>query len=323
MYSTSLLIFTLLLTLASPAPAPSATASYTLIDNCSGASFLSCFDFFSSADPTHGFVHYLNQADAQAQNLFTITDDTVKISVDSTNITPDGRASVRLQSKKLYNRGLFVLDLVHMPASTCGSWPSFWTLGSAKPWPENGEIDIIEAVNTDTTNHMTLHTSDGCSITGAGGQGRVVTQNCFVGAAGQPANAGCGVESASAASFGSPVNAAGGGVYAMEWTAERIAVWFFPRGSVMGDLVAGTPDPSTWGPPDASFQGDCDLSTHFVDHSLLIDTTFCGDWAGSVWSSNPICSALAPTCADYVANNPAAFAESYWQINSLKIFSQW
>jgi beta-glucanase (GH16 family) len=25
-----------------------------------------------------------------------------------------------------------------------GLWPAFWTLGVAKPWPSNGEIDIME-----------------------------------------------------------------------------------------------------------------------------------------------------------------------------------
>lgn len=25
-----------------------------------------------------------------------------------------------------------------------GLWPAFWTLGTNKPWPSNGEIDIME-----------------------------------------------------------------------------------------------------------------------------------------------------------------------------------
>jgi beta-glucanase (GH16 family) len=25
-----------------------------------------------------------------------------------------------------------------------GMWPAWWTLGVAKPWPSNGEIDIME-----------------------------------------------------------------------------------------------------------------------------------------------------------------------------------
>lgn len=52
----------------------------------------------------------------------------------------------------------------------------------------------------------------------------------------------------------------------------------------------------------------------------IIDTTFCGDWAGATWSSTPTCAALAPSCEAYVQNNPAAFADMYWLINSLRVY---
>jgi hypothetical protein len=44
------------------------------------------------------------------------------IGVDYSNQAPGGRVSVRLQSKKLYRTGLFVLDLAHMPSGTCGQF---------------------------------------------------------------------------------------------------------------------------------------------------------------------------------------------------------
>lgn len=34
------------------------------------------------------------------------------------------------------------------------------------------------------------------------------------------------------------------------------------------------------------------------------------------------CSALGTNCVDYVANNPSAFAETYWSIKSLKVYQQ-
>ncbi|KAF2256308.1 glycoside hydrolase family 16 protein [Trematosphaeria pertusa] len=295
----------------------SISAAYTLVDNCAGSSFASCFSFFSGGDPTHGFVRYLSQSDAQSQGLFSVSGNSVYMGVDSKNKAPNGRASIRLESKKLYNRGLFVLDVAHMPSSTCGTWPSFWTWGAEKPWPENGEIGI----HTNTVNAMSLHTSDGCSIDANGMLGRVVTTNCFISAPGQTSNAGCGIESSSASSFGTPFNGGGGGVYAMEWTTSSIKIWFFPRNSIPADLAAGNaPDPSKWSTPQASFQGGCDIGRHFVNHQIVIDTTFCGDWAGAVWPAD--CKALAGSCNEYVANNPGVFAESYWRINYLKVFRQ-
>lgn len=63
------------------------------------------------------------------------------------------------------------------------------------------------------------------------------------------------------------------------------------------------------------------LSTTQADSpNQVFDTTFCGDWAGSVWSQSNTCSALAPTCEDYVQNNPGAFAEAFWTVNSLRVY---
>ncbi|KAF2117723.1 putative endo-1,3(4)-beta-glucanase [Lophiotrema nucula] len=301
----------------------SSAAAYALVDNYSGSSLLSSFNFFTDRDPTNGHVKYLSQADAQNQGLVKIDGTSVYLGVDHTNKAPGGRPSVRLQSKKTYNRGLFILDLAHMPSSTCGTWPSFWTWGDSKLWPINGEIDIIEGVHTNNVNAMSLHTANGCTISGSSSLGRVVTKDCYVQATGQTSNAGCGIESSSGTSFGTPFNSAGGGVYAMEWTSSAIRMWYWPRASVPADLSSPSPNPANWGNPQANFAGgSCDYNNHFIDHRIIVDTTFCGDWAGATWASNPSCTALSNSCTDYVANNPAAFAESYWKINSLKVFRQ-
>lgn len=54
----------------------------------------------------------------------------------------------------------------------------------------------------------------------------------------------------------------------------------------------------------------------------VFDTTFCGDWAGNVWSGDAVCRSQAPSCQSFVQNNPSAFTEAYWLVNSLK-FYQW
>ena len=52
----------------------------------------------------------------------------------------------------------------------------------------------------------------------------------------------------------------------------------------------------------------------------IINTDFCGTWAGSVWNTSTYCSSLAPTCDDYVRYNPAKFQDAYWLINSLIVY---
>jgi hypothetical protein len=276
---------------------------------------------------------------AQSSGLIQQNADNIVLGVDHTNVTPNGRPSLRFSSVKTYSSGLIIADLAHMPSSACGSWPAFWTLGS--DWPNklvdhatilrgsgltatSGEIDIIEGVNSDTTNSMTLHTNPGCTIvSNAGFSGAVKTNNCDAKAQG---NAGCGVAAGndSITSYGDGFNSAGGGVYATEWTDTAISIWHFARGVIPADITAGTPNPDSWGAPDALFQLSCNIGSNFKDHQIVFDTTFCGQWAGNqdVWSQDAVCGQKAATCNDYVANNPAAFVDSYWQINSVKVFQQ-
>lgn len=168
---------------------------------------------------------------------------------------------------------------------------------------------------------MTLHTSAHCSIHDVGAfTGTMTTPNCDVNAPGQHTNAGCQIASHDPTSYGMGFNAAGGGVYATEWTSNAVSIWFFPRGSIPDDLAGGNPEPSQWGKPTSRFQGDCNIDDKLKNHNLIFDVTFCGDWAGNVWDQDSICSSKAPTCQAFVQNNPAAFTEAFWQINSLKVF---
>ena len=41
-----------------------------------------------------------------------------------------------------------------------------------------------------------------------------------------------------------------------------------------------------------------------------------------MWSSDATCSKKASTCNSYVQNNPTAFAQGYWTINSVKVYQQ-
>lgn len=301
---------------------PTTLAAYALQDDYAGSAFAGMFDFFTDNDPTNGYVNYISQSEAQNSGLYQIQNGAVYMGVDSTNTASGrGRNSIRISSKKSYNHGLFIIDLAHMPAGACGTWPAFWLLGP--DWPNNGEVDIIEGVNSQSANNMALHTDAGCSITHTGQfSGQLMTDNCDVNAPGQGNNVGCSIHSGDSNSFGNGFNSNGGGVYATEWTSEAINIWFFPRGAIPADLTSGTPNPSNWGQPSGQFTGGCDIDDKFKDQKMIFDVTFCGDWAGSVWSTDATCAPKASTCQDFVQNNPAAFKDTYWLVNSLRVYSQ-
>jgi hypothetical protein len=188
-------------------------------------------------------------------------------------------------------------------------------------WPTGGEIDIIEGVNDQTHNGMTLHTAPGCKIGPETGifSGEVTTPNCDVNAKDQSKNVGCSIEHPSTDSYGVGLNAIGGGVYATQWTDEAISVYYFPRGSVPDDVLGDAPNPDGWGLPAAKFTGGCNIAKMFKEQQIVFNTAFCGDWAGNAWDSGS-CAKKAPTCDEYVQNNPEAFKDAYWTINALKVY---
>jgi hypothetical protein len=104
-----------------------ATAAYRLVDNYNSGNFFNSFDFYSGSDPTHGYVNYQSQGNAQSRGLINNNNGQVYMGVDHTTVNPGspGRASVRVSSKKAYNHGLFIADIQHMPGNACGVWPAF------------------------------------------------------------------------------------------------------------------------------------------------------------------------------------------------------
>ncbi|KAH8595032.1 concanavalin A-like lectin/glucanase domain-containing protein [Bisporella sp. PMI_857] len=298
-----------------------AAASYHLVDSYTASNFYSSWDFFQGSDPTHGYVNYRSQADAQSIGLVNTNNNQIYMGVDWTTTNPGspGRGSVRVTTKKAYTHGLFIADIAHMPGAICGVWPAFWMFGPN--WPSSGEIDIIEGVHLQTTNIMTLHTSPGCTINTAGSQsGTTLLRSDCNSNSGYD---GCGVSSSNANNYGDGFNNIGGGVYAMQWESSGVYVWFFPRGSIPADITNGAPVTGNWGLPVVAFNGgsSCNIDTFFKNQNIVFDTTFCGDWAGSVWGSSG-CASRAASCVDYVAQNPAAFKNAFWLVNSVKVYSQ-
>jgi len=262
-------------------------------------------------------VNYVGSAEAFKTGLIS-AGNTIYIGSDHTNKSSGrGRNSIRMQTNTAYNEGLFVLDLNHMPVG-CGTWPAWWLVGPN--WPNEGEIDIIEGVNTQTVDATTLHTKNGCTMSSENKNeftGNMLYPNCYVDAPGQPGNAGCSIQAGSN-TYGSGFNGQGGGVFALEWTNSFIRAFFFTHANVPADLKNNAPNPSSWPKPYAYFAlgGQCPAN-YFSNMNMVFDLTFCGDWAGAVFDSQ--CPGKG-SCQTFVQNNPAEFKEAYWEVVNIKTF---
>ncbi|KAI0523681.1 glycoside hydrolase family 16 protein [Xylaria bambusicola] len=300
--------------------------SYSLSTHYAGQGLLDRFSFFTGEDPNSGFVNYQSREAALASNLVSIDElNRVKLAVDSINTysTSDkGRPSVRLTSDEQFTHGLFIADFAHMPGSTCGTWPAFWAFNNAGHWPAGGEVDIIEGANRAQKNLFTAHTAPGCEAPSTGFTGIPGPTDCSI----IPDNVGCNYAAPKSGTYGDSFNVIGGGVYAMEWDSQDIKIWHFPRMAIPYDIRNApivTPDPTRWGPPQARFGGsECDTDSHFYNMSLVINTNFCGAYAGNIWGVADKCDKLAPTCEEYVAGNPRSFRNSFWEINYIDVYKK-
>ncbi|KAF9236017.1 glycoside hydrolase family 16 protein [Melanogaster broomeanus] len=295
-------------------------ATYSRTSNLVGQSFLNAFTWQAIADPTHGRVNYVSQATAQADGLVLVSGNQVILRADSTttlSASGPGRNSFRLQSNAQYTTHVAVFDIAHMPQG-CGTWPA--EVGAN--WPNEGEVDILEGVNDQSPNLSSLHTSSGCtmpssrSMTGTSEGGT----NCDAIATG---DTGCGVASTDTKSYGPSFNSIGGGWYAIERTSTFIKIYFWERGSASVPSDVRSPgtsvNTSNWGTPVAYYPDtSCDFSTHLGPHNIIINLTFCGDWAGN--SGVYAASGCPSTCVDYVNNNPSAFTGAFFEFNSLNIY---
>lgn len=332
-------------TFAAPATTTTTTApTYSLVANYEGAAFFDAFDNFVTnatvSDPTNGFVNYVDLPDAISQRLVGVVynaSSDAPLPYIGVQHTADAPNSVRLESKNTFTVGtILVADIHHLPVG-CGLWPAFWALGTGAAWPGSGEIDLVEYVHDDAFDHITLHTGPGCSVDAHPShfQGNLSSTNCNA----KGGSAGCSVSAhthittnstpdhSSLATAGQPFNAQGGAVYVLSWTTTGIAVYLFPRAGVPADLTANRPEPTTWtAQPLARFAGaGCDFATQFTEMRIILNTDFCGSWAGTdeVWSGSG-CRAKTgvASCEEYVrGSSDEAWTEAYWLFGGVKLYS--
>ncbi|KAK0445175.1 endo-beta-glucanase [Armillaria borealis] len=316
------MLFLTTVALVSSLASPVFGTVYQQSDSFVGSQFYSGFQHQAISDPTNGRVNYVDVTTSISQNLTYASDSTFILRADDTtilNADGPGRNSVRLQSNNQYGSNTaMVFNIRHMPQG-CGTWPAVWTVGPN--WPNGGEIDLIEGVNNQASNQATLHTSSDCTMpSDSRSQSGVSLQNdCDVNV---NSNAGCGVQLQNSISYGSGFNDNGGGWYASEWTDSFIKIWFWarndpnvPTGVRTGGSIVIT---DNWGTPAAYFPNtSCSLTGHFSPQNIIINLTFCGDWAGNAYAS----SGCPSSCVDFVNNNPGAFTDAYFDFAWVKVYS--
>jgi len=320
---------------------------YTLVDDYNPTNFFDKFNFmtFANGDGTGGFVDYKDKQTATTSNLIKNFGHSVVFRADNTTRveeTSKGRPAVRLEGTAKYNKGVIVADIQHMPGNACGAWPAFWSFGDN--WPHDGEIDIVEGVNSMTQNKMSLHAGNAvCTVQDSlnADRGVPALNN------GQPAydcrtmtganvitnSVGCGIDAPSNLpnTFGDGFNSVNGGYYATQWTSTFIKVWFWPRGREPETLHCDVPNVAEFGTPLAFFQGDCDFGNRFQNQHLVFSTNFCGSWAGAVGVYDQEYSKGCPnyglatpdlSCRREVATNPGRYTNQYWEVNGIKVYGE-
>ena len=250
-------------------------------------------------DPTNGHQSY--ELGAQNRDIL-LTEDEKGVHLKAMFVRKDASepdlaerriASLRMESFEVYNGGAFSIEVEKIPKG-CGVWPAFWLVGTSDVdewqnitttggairdiWPNDGEIDIIEQINNQTFNNVALHTTKDCSVN-LSGNGRTYDTN----------NADCNTNCSCADFTGCGVKLEGigkkAGTYVCEWVTPNekidgfVKIWYKPK-LILNDVL----NIASLSTPDAVFtlKNSACGQARLRNLRLVINTTFCGDWAGNV-----------------------------------------
>ena len=107
---------------------------YKLVERQEGREFFDYYSFYDGADSlgSAGYNSYIGKKRALELGLVNVTKDETDgieyVYMNSAATSKGPRESIRLEGNRRFDRGLFILDLSHMPAG-CGVWPAFWLTG--------------------------------------------------------------------------------------------------------------------------------------------------------------------------------------------------
>jgi len=226
----------------------------------------------------------------------------------------------------------------------------------------NGEIDILEGVNYQTTAKTALHTTQGCSHfnlpqgVATGGWDTAIgvpdsktgipdmtmryAKNCFCYDKHQWVNQGCVAVDDKNEHMGIPLNQKGGGIFVLEWDPvnRHIRSWAFLQSEAPQNLQDAIrtakntskeqvePDPRLWPLPYAYFaigEGtDCPAS-HFQNMHIVINLAICGSVAGGRYFMDcPNQFKQYKTCEEWVKSKPKELNEAYWKIKGVYVYQR-
>ncbi|KAG0704860.1 glycoside hydrolase family 16 protein [Suillus ampliporus] len=302
--------------------APVAATTYSMVKDYYGSSFFNEWTFYNYYDNlTNGDVNYVSAQNATAYQLAYVDPSTnhaiIKVDNTSTVVYNNKRNSVRITSNDSFSVGsLWVADMYHVPYG-CSVWPAWWS--QAALWPQGGEIDTFEGINTNTQNQMSLHTETGCMAVSQNQTSTLVAStNCSYAS---NEDQGCIVTDPSTSSYGAGFASSGGGAFVTEMASTGINIWFFPRSQIPTSLSGNgsTIDTSTFGIPVANWPSTgCNIEQFFQPQHLIFDITLCGDWAdGVTW--NDTCSGICYN--NWVMGNGTDYNNAYFEVGYVKVFS--
>mmetsp|Transcript_64615 Transcript_64615/g.199988 ORF Transcript_64615/g.199988 Transcript_64615/m.199988 type:complete len:568 (+) Transcript_64615:44-1747(+) len=276
--------------------------TYSLDWRAQGRAFFDDWAFLLN-DYNNGASEYLNHPDAVADRVVEAYETHAIIRTG-----PRGRRlkrkSVKIASHRTWKYGLMGMRFSHVPWG-CGLWPAFWTHAPGFPWPEGGELDMLEYVN-DIPSQTSFHTgmSNRCQLAGSvinppfcpvmpdmNGMNYDCTTR-------YPLQLGCAVNKLP---LMSPYQWAHfPSVILVEWTPRFMKVFVIPEREIPADIQADAPRPNTWdhwlvayypfARSNEIFPSTCPNPQDVMKpQQLVLQINFCGDWAGKVWPLSGSC----------------------------------
>jgi hypothetical protein len=197
------------------------------------------------------------------------------------------------------------------------SWPAFWLAPFSDTWGVTaGEIDIYESVNGSNVGVTTTqHTFTNCKMDGSiTGKSTLKSDNCNAGYGITQPSVGCGV-------IHTDINSARSGTFACAWRVNNdkltgsIDFFWWPYNDTYVGVWEQFPKVSDWeNAKYASFKIDpyvCSAN-HFKDFNLVINTNFCGDWSGRVFSGEQSACAAAISKIDTT--------KQQWRFDAIRVY---